>query len=69
MASFVRFRRAFIYSPPGARWGRGYAEGSIVLVPEEHATAAEAAGAGVRVPRELVDRSDRRVSNGRHFRF
>jgi hypothetical protein len=69
MASFVRFHRAFTFSPPGARWARGYAEGWTILVPETHASAAEAAGAGERVPRAEVNRSDPRVSNGRHFRL
>lgn len=69
MASFVRFLRRFDYSPPGARWARGYAEGWTILVPETHASAAEAAGAGERVPRDQVDRSDPRVSNGRYLRL
>ena len=69
MACFVRFHRAWTFSPLGARWGRGYAEGWTVLVPEAHARAAEAAGAGERVPRDQVDRSDPRVRNGRHVRL
>ena len=69
MASFVRFHRAWTFSPLGARWGRGYPEGWTVLLPEAQARAAEAVGAGVRVPRELVDRSDPRVSNGRYHRL
>lgn len=61
MASFVRFVRDFDYSPPGAAWGRSYAAGWTVLVPDDHADAAEAAGAGERVEREDIDPDDERV--------
>lgn len=69
MAAFVRFVRPFNFSPLGARWAIGYAAGRTVLVPEPHATAAERVGAGVRVPRDQVDRADPSVSNGRHLRL
>ena len=54
MASFVRFVRDFDYSPPGAAWGRSYAAGWTVLVPDDHADAAEAA-------RAISDMLERRV--------
>jgi len=61
MAVFVRFVRPFNYSPLGARWAIGYAAGRTVLVPEAHVRAAERVGAGVRVPRDQVDRTDPRT--------
>lgn len=61
MAAFVRFERPFDYSPVGAAWARSYASGWTILVPEDQASAAEAAGAGERVAREDIDPEDERV--------